>query len=193
MLTDRQQKYYDRISSLLLLSSSADFIEKQWLSDAKNDIDKNQDFKGAITVLMQKMQVSETIGRNVLTPNAKKLFEDLLSSYGTLEPLNKSWRNNDPDYIFVPGSGRVGGGWEQREVIKTRKKEIECEQKNKGWLMILKLSFWVISFAIIFFLLALELIPYIYSKYGETVTILLILGILITLMIILAFKGRFKK
>lgn len=91
MLTDRQQKYYDRISSLLLLSSSADFIEKQWLSDAKNDIDKNQDFKGTITVLMQKMQDSETIGRNVLTPNVKKLFEDLLSSYGTLEPLNKSW------------------------------------------------------------------------------------------------------
>lgn len=193
MLTDRQQKYYDRISSLLLLSSSADFIEKQWLSDAKNDIDKNQDFKASITVLMQKMQDSETTGQNVLTPNVKKLFEDLLYSYGTPEPMKKRWRNSDPDYIFVPGSGRVGGRWNQREIIKTRKNESEDEQKNKVWLLILKLSFWVISFAIIFFLLVLEVMPYVYSKYGEEVTTLLILGILITLMTILAFSGRFKK
>ena len=193
ILTDRQKKYYDRISSLLLLSSSADFIEKQWLSDAKNAIDKGQDFKKTIIVLMQKMQDSETTGQNVLTPNVKKLFEDLLSSYGTPEPMKKSWRNSDPDYIFVPGSGRVGGGWKQREIIKTRKNESEGEQKNKVWLLILKLSFGVISFAIIFFLLVLEVIPYVYRKYGEIVTTLLILGILITLMTILAFKGRFKK
>lgn len=57
---------------------------------------------------MQKMQDSETTGQNVLTPNVKKLFEDLLSFYGTPEPMKKSWRNSDPDYIFVLGSGRVG-------------------------------------------------------------------------------------
>ena len=184
---------------MLLLSSSANFIEKQWLSDAKNDIDKNCDFKKTIIMMMQKMVNSEESELTNLTPKVKELLDDLIMTYGTPTPMKKNWKDKDPDYVFVPGSGRVGGSWRSREELIARKKEREYEQKHGHdgkdtiWLMILKWSLWTILFVFVFFMLILRLFPYITSKYGETAMLLSVVAFLIVIMIILFVKGRLKR
>ncbi|MCL2677316.1 MAG: hypothetical protein FWE43_04600 [Streptococcaceae bacterium] len=108
MFTDRQQKIYKRISDLLLLSSSANLFEKSMLSDAKKSLDKGQGFRNVITRMMQEIIRFEDYDAT-LTPNVKKLLDDLIEIYGQPEPLKKDWKEKDPDFVWN------GSGWSQRK------------------------------------------------------------------------------
>ncbi|MCL2676519.1 MAG: hypothetical protein FWE43_01085 [Streptococcaceae bacterium] len=191
MLTDRQQKFYDRFSDLLLLSSSADFIEKEWISDAKNAINRGENFNKVITVMMQKMTNADDSELSDLTPNVKKLLDDLIESYGTPPPLKENWKNNDPDYIYVPGSGRYGGGWRLRENVVSRKHSIEHKEQGRdgSGILIMKICLGVLLFSAILFFYILKVFPYISNKYGPIGIILS----LILIMILLSYFGNLKR
>lgn len=125
MLTDRQNKFFDRIATLTVPGAAASRQEQSYLSEAKAKILDGWDFKWSINKMnLDLKKLSESVP---LSPRVQKLYDDLIVIYG--EPTRelqgtesihhpKDWRDSDPDLVYT-GSGRVSG-WTRRSSKATK-------------------------------------------------------------------------
>lgn len=179
MLTDRQQKFYNQIKTLLLLSSSASLAERRVLFQAKDDIERGKDFKGVIKTLMKNLQEGATIAD--LSAGVQELYDQLCATYGESE--NK--QSEDAEYLYVGDGGRYGGHWERRDDIKKAKKPYRF-----SGLDIIRAILVVITFAALIFT---PLLNWLQKILGNTMFAVLMFVIGISVVIGLIKAGNLKK
>ncbi|MQW23185.1 MULTISPECIES: hypothetical protein [unclassified Lactococcus] len=118
MLTERQQIFYNRISELLTLSSSAKLKERNVLFLAKNNIEMGQSFKS--TIYRMSTDLLELSTYSNLSLDVQKLLDDLIQVYD-IELPDKETKEK---YILVKGRSPYSSHWEKRENLKKNNKAI---------------------------------------------------------------------
>jgi uncharacterized coiled-coil DUF342 family protein len=105
MLTDRQQKYYNRLE-MLITSESLNNKERRLIKKAKNFIDKGRSFSDSINALNLSLRIYQQ-KENSLSSKVSELYKDLIETYG------------EPDYRQLAsmrtrgshGAGFSDSGW----------------------------------------------------------------------------------
>jgi len=178
MLTDRQNKIYEQITSLLPLSSSASLSERKLLFQAKNCIEHGNNFKTVVTDLI--LQLEEYESYQEISIGVEKLLKDLKAVYG--EPETPK---SDSDFIYVGGGSRYSGHWERKDEIKKGSKSARFRRRD--------ILFGVAVMGAIGLLIFSPLLNWMQEKMGifafaavMTIAALVLIGILI-------YRGRLKK
>ncbi|AYG01126.1 hypothetical protein [Lactococcus allomyrinae] len=185
MLTDRQNKFYLEIQNLG--SHLDEGPERTYLWQAWDDIRTGQDFKRTINQLCLNLRELEKYPAG-LTQETKKLFEQLVSTYG--EPvgeLNKSifsknWGvvNSNPDAVFV------GRGWTSRKSLE--------KQKKSSCLKSIMSAFIILVFGCVFLaVIWTPILPWIEGHVGNTIFYGGVITIIVIVILILILTGNVKK
>ncbi|GAB2027530.1 hypothetical protein [Lactovum odontotermitis] len=123
-LTDRQNKFLDKICSLCLASSNVTPEERGYLQEAKVKIISGWDFKWSINGMnLGLKEIDDGKLPNIhLSADTKVLYQELIAIYGEPDPgmplppeekRPKNWMDSDPDLVFIV-AGR-GGDWAKRK------------------------------------------------------------------------------
>lgn len=126
MLTDRQNKFRERIIELSELSSSVNTEERKYFLQAKKRFDSGRDFKTTVNALSLVLETLDLKDEG-LSLDAKSLSEDLEKAYG--KPTG-----SNPYLSVMANVVKAGGPW--RDELETtpygigRKKEPTNQTRN---------------------------------------------------------------
>jgi predicted lipid-binding transport protein (Tim44 family) len=81
MLTDRQQKFYTRITELGT-SKEISRKEKHFISKAKRNIDDGRPFGDSINAMNLSLRIYQESDKKELSSDVKTLYDDLIKAYG---------------------------------------------------------------------------------------------------------------
>lgn len=109
MLTDRQEKIYQRISQLSKDNKNIHWTERQYFLVAKNNISSGKDFKGVINTLSLMLSdlekgkgPAEVVKNYSLSQGSKDLLDEIEKIYGeAADDRPKDWKDSDPDWEYV--------------------------------------------------------------------------------------------
>lgn len=95
MLTDRQQKFYNKITTLINNKSSLTEQEFKCLNATKVKLDQNESFKESINYLNRVLKTLDygALQEGGLSPKVKELFEEIKEVYG--EPVSSDIHANN--------------------------------------------------------------------------------------------------